>query len=86
LVAVVTEPAATPDERPKVATGRAVRERKVRVDETHAIDLVELRRRGMLTGPSGARISWTAPAGLGMRSESSLSLDRNPKPPTPAPK
>jgi len=76
LVAVVTESAATHGERP--LTGRAVRDRKVRVDETHAIDLAQLRRRGLLTGSNGARISWTTPARPGMWTESSLSLVRNP--------
>jgi len=76
-VAVVTEPAATPDERPKVATGRAVRERKLRVDEVHVIDLVELRRRGLLAAPSGSSITWTHPAGLGMWTKVTLTLLRS---------
>ena len=76
-VFVVTEPSvATSDERPKVATGRAVRERKLRVDEALAPDLIELRRRGLLAGPNGASITWTQPAGLGMWAEVTLALLR----------
>jgi len=74
-VVVVTEPVATHGERP--LTGRAVRDRKVRVDETHAIDLVELRRRGVLTGPNGASITWTHPDGLGFWAEFALVLVRS---------
>ena len=61
----MTEPAATPDEQPKPLTGRAVHQRMVRVDEALALDLVELRRRGVLMGPNGASITWTQQAGLG---------------------
>jgi hypothetical protein len=66
LAVVVTEPAATTsDERPKVATGRAVRDRKRLVNECLHLDLVELRRRGVVMGPNGASITWTQQAGLG---------------------
>jgi len=68
--------ASTSDERPKPLTGRAVRDRKVRVDETHAIDLAQLRRRGLLAAPSGSSITWTHPAGLGFWGEFALVLVR----------
>jgi len=52
-VAVVTEPAATSDERPRVATGRAVRDPKRLVNECLQLDLAQLRRRGQLLDVQG---------------------------------
>jgi len=56
--------------RSGVATGRAVRERKRRIDETHRIDLTDLRRAGALDLEPGHRCSsrW-GPHGWACRSE-----------------
>jgi len=76
-VFVVTEPAATHGERLKVPTGRAVRDPKRLVNECLHLDLVELRRRGLLAAQGGSSITWTRPARPGMWTKVTLTLLRS---------
>jgi hypothetical protein len=52
----------TAPERPP--TGRAVTQRKLRVDETHRLDLAQLRRDGFLAAPPGSIWGWRVRLGL----------------------
>jgi len=66
------EAPAGPTARP--LTGRAVRHRKLRVDQCHGLDLAELRREGVLDGPRGNVWTCTQPLPLTGDSRVHLSL------------
>jgi len=65
-------PPAGPTTRP--LTGRAVRHRKLRVDQCHRLDLAELRRKGVLDGLRGNVWACTQPLNLTGDSRVHLSL------------